>query len=881
MRTDNARVIRLAEYAPPAWLVDSVRLTFELDAENTLVRSHMQLRRNPDAEPGPLVLHGEQLQLEALSINGEPQALDGLDCNDERLQLTLGGAEAELEIVNRIAPAENTALEGLYQSVDFLLTQCEAEGFRKITYFPDRPDVMAEFHVRLEADKQRYPVLLSNGNPGQSGELEGGRHFAEWHDPHPKPSYLFALVAGDLGHIHRDYTTAKGRKVALYIWAEHQNMDQCEFAMDSLVNAMRWDEERFGLNYDLDVYNVVATDDFNMGAMENKGLNIFNSRFVLARSDTATDDDFLGIESVIGHEYFHNWTGNRVTCRDWFQLSLKEGLTVFRDQEFSSDLQSRAVERIGNVRMLRAVQFPEDAGPMAHPVRPAQYQEISNFYTATVYTKGSEVVRMYHTLLGEEGFQNGMRLYFQRHDGQAVTTEDFLAAMADANGRDLSQFQRWYDQAGTPTVQAEVQYDADQATLTLDLRQKLPRLPEQPEPKPLLIPLQIGLLDDQGQALPLALQANEQQAPDQRVLELDKAEQQFVFHNIQQQPVVSLLRGFSAPVKLDMVQSDQDLAFLMAHDSDAFNRWEASQQLACRVILQLQEAIRDGRPMSVPDSITEAFKRVIEDQQADNGLRAEALLLPAESYLAELVDEIDPEAIGRARSQLQKHLARSLRDGWLSLYQSLAPEGEYRFEASEVFRRRLRNLALDYICCGGDEALSTLVSRQFDQADNMSDRMAALRSLCLHEHRGADKALEAFYQQWQSLPLVVNKWLSVQAMRPGAQAVERVGSLLEHPAFSLRNPNKVYALIGGFASGNRRAFHRADGAGYALLADLVLQLDALNPQVAARMVSVFNQWRRFEPDRRERMRQQLERIHAKHGLSRDVGEIVGKALKQQ
>jgi aminopeptidase N len=875
MRTDNARVIRLADYAAPSWKIEKVSLRFELDASCTKVHSHMTLTHH--GGPQELVLHGEQLELLSVKINGEDQPLEQLRCTDEQLCLELPGKKAEVEIVNLISPEKNTALEGLYTSANFLLTQCEAEGFRKITYFQDRPDVMAEFHVRLEADKAQYPVLLSNGNPGERGELAGGLHFAEWHDPHPKPSYLFALVAGDLGHIHQRYTTGQGREVDLYIWAEHRNMDQCDFAMSSLVNAMKWDEERFGLYYDLDVYNVVATDDFNMGAMENKGLNVFNSRFVLARPDTATDDDYLGIESVIGHEYFHNWTGNRVTCRDWFQLSLKEGLTVFRDQEFSSDLQSRAVERIGNVRVLRSAQFPEDAGPMRHPIRPSQYEEISNFYTATVYIKGSEVVRMYHTLLGEEGFQKGMRLYFERHDGQAVTTEDFLAAMADANAVDLSQFQRWYDQPGTPTVQAQGEYDAETQTYRLTLRQQLPDGGDV-TPQPLLIPVRVALLDRQGRAMPLLL--NGQDLGTETVIELTAEEQIIEFEQVTSEPVPSLLRGFSAPVKLDMPTSAEDLAFRMAHDDDDFNRWEAAQQLGCQVIIDLQGAIRQGKPSSVDDTVTEAVARVLADQDADRGLRAEALVLPAESYLAEQVDEIDPDAISRARSQLQKHLAVNLRDQWLETYQAMAPSGDYRFQAEEIFRRRLRNVALDYIACGGDATLAALVSRQYREADNMTDQLAALRSMAMHGHRDADELLEDFYQRFEQQPLVVNKWLSLQAMRPGDGALERMQLLLEHPAFSLRNPNKVNALLGAFASGNRRAFHRKDGAGYVLIADQVLALDALNPQVAARLVSVFNPWRRFETVRQALMREQLERIQAHGELSRDVAEIVGKALRQ-
>ncbi|MDQ2070060.1 aminopeptidase N [Natronospira bacteriovora] len=878
MRGDQSRVIRLSEYSPPAWLVDRVDLRFELDAEKTRVHNRMALRRNPELPPQRLVLDGEGLALESLHLDGQALGAGDYELSDDSLELETDRDELVLEVVNTIHPAANTALEGLYQSADFLLTQCEAEGFRKITWYPDRPDVMSEFRVRLEADKTRYPVLLSNGNPDESGELSGGRHFAEWHDPHPKPSYLFALVAGDLGCIEQDYTTAEGRPVRLRVYAEHRNMDQCDFALESLVNAMRWDEERFGLSYDLDVYNIVATDDFNMGAMENKGLNIFNSRFVLARPDTATDDDYLGIESVIGHEYFHNWTGNRVTCRDWFQLSLKEGLTVFRDQEFSSDRQSRAVKRIEDVRLLRSAQFPEDAGPMAHPVRPPEYEEINNFYTATVYIKGAEVLRMYHSLLGEAGFQKGMHLYFQRHDGQAVTTDDFLAAMADANDVDLSQFARWYEQAGTPVVSVREDWDEAAARYTLTLSQHTPDTAGQTGKQPFFIPVRMGLLDGQGQAMDL--NRDGQPLGRDTVLALTEREQSFTFDEVHERPVPSLLRGFSAPVKLDHDQDDAALAHLMAHDDDDFNRWDAGQRLASRAILAAHEAILEGRPAAFPESIDRAFAALLADDKADPGLRAEAFKLPTEVWLAEQVEVVDPGAIAEARDALKAHLAERFRDDWRRLHEATRVSGPYRVTPEAIQQRKLNAVALDYLICDAGQADLERARQCFDEADNMSEQMAALRAIVLNGQSLSDQVLDAFYTQWQSQPLVVDKWFALQAMREDGDVLARVRELREHPAFSIRNPNKVRALFGSFANGNRRAFHARDGQAYEMMADVVLEVDALNPSIAARLVSVFNPWRRFEPVRRERMQAQIQRIAAADGLSRDVGEIVRRALAE-
>lgn len=877
MRNQSARTVRLSDYQPPAWWVASVALRFELGRETTRVHSHLKLQRNPERDARELWLDGEKLELESLWLDGRELGADEYRLEEHGLAIPLEADNAEVTTVSRIHPQQNTELEGLYTSADFLLTQCEAEGFRRITWFPDRPDIMARYRVRLEADREQFPVLLSNGNPVAEGELDDGRHYVEWEDPHPKPSYLFALVAGDLGWIERYVTTSRGREVRLRIYAEHRNMDLCDYALESLVAALRWDEERFGLNCDLDVYNVVATDDFNMGAMENKGLNIFNSQFVLARADTATDEDFLGIESVIGHEYFHNWTGNRVTCRDWFQLSLKEGLTVFRDQEFSADRNSPAVKRIEDVRLLRAAQFPEDAGPMAHPVRPAEYQEISNFYTATVYIKGAEVVRMVHTLLGEEGFQLGMRRYIDHHDGQAVTIDDFLNAMADANQRELGQFRRWYDQAGTPVVHVSEDYDPEAGCLRLHLRQELPRTAADGPREPMLIPIRIGLLDTDGNSLPVRLAGEANHRGTSLVLELREREQTWTFEALPGRPVVSLLRGFSAPVRLEYPQDDAELAHLMAHDGDDFNRWEAGQRLGARVLLEMTDAIRAGREPAIPGEIEQAFAALLQDANADDGLRAEALDLPGESWLAEQVAEIDPVAIHRARGRLKQHLARSFEPDWQALYHDKAVAGPYRVVAGDIFRRRLRNRALDYLAAGGG-AGARLVAEQLAGADNMTDRMAALGAMARHGLAGVDEALEEFLADWRDYPLVVNKWLALQAVRPDGDPLARIRELLRHDAFSLTNPNNVRALLGAFARRNPVGFHREDGAAYELLADRVLELDGLNPQMAAQLVGVFNPWKRMEAVRRDRMRTQLERIAEQGGLSRDVDEIVSRAL---
>jgi aminopeptidase N len=732
----------------------------------------------------------------------------------------------------------------------------------------------------IRADKGKFPVLLSNGNPIWRGDLDDGRHFVTWEDPFPKPSYLFALVAGNLAEISGQFTTATGRNVALRFYVEPRNREKVDHALRSLQQAMRWDEEVFGLEYDLDIYMVVAVDDFNMGAMENKGLNVFNSKYVLASPATATDADYQGIEGVIGHEYFHNWTGNRVTCRDWFQLSLKEGLTVFRDQEFSADMGSRAVKRIEEVRLLRNHQFPEDAGPMAHPVRPESYQEINNFYTVTVYNKGAEVIRMYHTLLGAEGFRKGMDLYFERHDGQAVTTDDFLAAMADANGADLSQFARWYSQAGTPTVQVEDDYDAERHCYSLSFRQSCPATPGQTGKLPLHLPVRVGLLAADGRELPLRLANEPEAAGPSRVLELRQAVETFHFAGIEARPIPSLLRGFSAPVHLEYPYTDAELGFLMARDPDPFTRWDAGQQLSSRVLLELVASLQQNRPLVLSEQLLAAFSLTLQDQDSDPALLGLALTLPAESYLAELMEIADPIAIHRARQFVRSTLATQLNSQLLAVFHANRSQGPYTADALDCGRRILKNTALTYLMAAPGPESVQLCLGQLQSADNMTDTLAALTALANSEVAERDSALAAFYHHWQDDPLVIDKWLTLQATAARPGTLHQVKTLLGHPAFNLKNPNKVRALIGSFAHGNQAGFHATDGSGYEFIGDRVIELDPLNPQVAARLVSAFNRWRKFDPSRQQQIVRQLQRIAGVVGLSNNVREIVEKTLPE-
>ncbi|MBE0596364.1 MAG: aminopeptidase N [Desulfuromonadales bacterium] len=876
---EQPTTIRLRDYRPPAYLVETIDLHFDLAEEQTRVTARQSLRRHPQAVGAPaLELHGCQLQLQMLRLDGRVLTAADYRIEGEILTILQVPEQFSLEVETLIHPAANTALEGLYLSNDIFCTQCEAEGFRRITFFPDRPDVLARFTTTLVADREKYPVLLANGNRVDGGLLEGGRHFARWDDPFPKPAYLFALVAGNLVKVEDTFVTRSGRKVVLQIWIEERNRDKCDHAMRSLQKAMRWDEETFGLEYDLDIYMIVAVDHFNMGAMENKGLNIFNSKYVLASPQTATDADFQAIEEVIGHEYFHNWTGNRVTCRDWFQLSLKEGLTVFRDQEFAADMTSRAVKRIEDVRLLRNAQFPEDAGPMAHPVRPDAYVEINNFYTSTVYNKGAEVIRMYQTLLGRDGFRRGLVLYLQRHDGQAVTVEDFLAAMAEANGTDLGQFMRWYTQAGTPLVKVTRQWDAATGTLTLTCTQSTPPTPGQPSKEPFHLPLTVGLLANDGRDLPLQLAGEDATAGPTRVLELRQAAESFRFTGLPAGCVPSVLRSFSAPVRLETDLSEEETAFLFAHDSDSFNRWEAGQQLATRMLLRLIAEQRSGRPIVIDPTFLQAFRRALGDPAADPALLSLALSLPTEIYLAEQLTEVDPEAIHQVREAIRHQLAEALRPEFLRGYGAGTETTPYSPEPAAVGRRSLKNLCLAYLMTLGDEQARALCLTQYRQGNNMTDVLAALSCLAQTDLAERPEVLADFYSRWQTEPLVVDKWFTLQATSRRSQTLVEVEELTRHPAFSRKNPNRVRALVGAFAQANPARFHTSDGAGYRFLADQVLALDPLNPQVAARLVSPLSRWRRLEAGRQAMMQKELQRIAAAPGLSRDVYEIVSKSL---
>ena len=879
MKNTTGSMVYRKDYKPWPWSMTKATLRFEIGDESTRVVSVLELEPNPHAAASETIeLDGQGLELVSVVLDGN-RLEDEVSLGEDRLLIEAGQGPHLLETEVLIHPDRNTALEGLYRSGDFLLTQCEAEGFRKITWFPDRPDVMTTFDVTVEADRERYPVLLSNGNAVESGELEGGRHWVRWVDPFAKPSYLFALVAGDLECVEGGFTTCSGREVQLKFYVEKENTDKCGHALESLINAMKWDEDRFGLEYDLDVYHVVATNDFNMGAMENKSLNIFNSKYVLASPETATDADYQGIEGVIGHEYFHNWTGNRVTCRDWFQLTLKEGLTVFRDQEFTSDMQSSAVKRIHDVRALRSRQFPEDAGPMAHPIRPDKYKEISNFYTMTVYQKGAEIIRMYHTLLGEEGFRRGMDLYFERHDGEAVTCDDFLAAMSDANGVGLSRFSRWYGQSGTPVVKASSTYDAERETWTLHLSQATPATHDQADKQALLIPVKTGLLTQAGSGIPPRPADGSRVDGDSVLLILDETEKSFVFEQVPERPVPSLLRDFSAPVSLKYDYSEEELAVLMAKDSNPFARWEAGQRLLQRSILDNVERRAAGTGMEISEGLVVAMETLLSDASTDPALVAEAITLPDEEYLAELVEEVDVDGIHAARSFVKSRLAARLGSLLKERYDSTADRGPFDKSRAAIARRSLRNACLSYLLeTPGGEGIA---GRQLDESSNMTDTLAALRGLAWVGAGSAPAALEAFEQRWRDDALVMDKWFAIQASVPGVATLERVQLLMEHPAFSIRNPNKLRSLVGVFAMMNPTGFHAADGSGYRFHADQVLALDALNPQMAARMAGAFNAWTRYDEGRRALMKTELERIAGKTGLSPDVSEIIGNALNME
>lgn len=879
MRDASPQTVYLKDYTPPEYLIDQIELDFDLDEQRTRVRAKMNVRRNPQsaADSVALRLWGEELQLLSIAVDGRPLRDSEYLVGDEALIIHEAPQDRPFEILieNLINPQANTALEGLYLSSSMLCTQCEAQGFRKITWFLDRPDVMSRFKTTLVADKAKYPVLLSNGNKTGSGELDNNRHWVSWEDPFAKPCYLFALVAGQLECVADEFVTMSGRRIALEIFVEQHNIDKCSHAMQSLKNAMRWDEETYGLEYDLDLYMIVAVDHFNMGAMENKGLNVFNTKFVLARPDTATDSDYEHIEGVIGHEYFHNWSGNRVTCRDWFQLSLKEGFTVFRDQQFSGDMTSPAVKRIEDVNALRTRQFAEDAGPLAHPVRPEAYIEINNFYTLTVYEKGAEVVRMLHTLLGAEGFRKGCDLYFQRHDGQAVTCEDFVKALEDANGVEFGQFRRWYSQAGTPLLAVEQDYDTAGGRLQLTLRQSCPPTPNQPVKQPLHIPVKLGLLNPDGTPATFEF-AGERH--NEVTLNLTEAEQRFSFGNLAGQPVVSLLRGFSAPVTLKMPRSLDELAFLLSHDSDTFNRWEAGQQLATQAIFQLIDSIELGRPLQLEPIVVEAYRKVLADTGGDLSYQALLLALPEESYLSGQMAVIDVEAVHQAREFVKKTLAISLADQFLELYRQYHRDESGCFDAGAVGRRRLKNTCLSYLSKLETPDSHRLAEQQFRGARNMTDQISALAAIVNSHHPDKADCLDSFYRQWQQEALVIDKWFTLQATSSMPNTFANVQNLMRHPAFDMKTPNRVRALVGAFSQSNPLHFHAANGEGYRFLADRVIELNALNPQIASRMVSGLAQWRRYDANRQSLMKQELQRIVATEQLSKDVYEIASKSL---
>ena len=884
MKDPRPQPIYRRDYRPPDYWIDTVDLRFELGDELTLVTATLAVRRNEHSGPGPkpLELHGEKLELRSVSLDGRVLEPSEYQADDKTLRIASVPARFELTTTVAIKPQHNTELEGLYRSGSTFCTQCEAEGFRKITYFLDRPDVMSRYTTTIEADAKAYPVLLSNGNRVDEGSLENGRHFVKWEDPFPKPSYLFALVAADLRCHAGTYTTKSGRDVALEIWVEPQNVDACEHALESLKKSMKWDEETFGLEYDLDIYMIVAVRDFNMGAMENKGLNVFNEKFILARPETATDDDYEAIEGVVAHEYFHNWTGNRVTCRDWFQLTLKEGLTVFRDEQFTADMTSAAVKRIQDVRILRTAQFAEDQSPTAHPIRPDSYIEMNNFYTVTVYNKGAEVVRMYHTLLGPEGFRKGMDLYFERHDGNAVTCDDFRAAMADANGVDLDQFARWYTQAGTPVVEAEGTHDPGKKTYTLTLRQRAPANVDAEQWQPMHVPLSAGLVGPDGDDLRLDVVSDPEQTVELRdtsaLLELKRPEQRFVFRDVEHPPVPSLLRGFSAPVKLRIERSIDELAFLIGHDSDPFCRWDAAQSLAQALLLESATAHGRGQRLDLDPRFIEAWGKVLTDPELDGSLKALTLTLPDERLLGQAQDVVDVDGLYLARQNASKSLAQAHGETLRSLYDSTAAKGSYSNDQGEVTRRRLRNTVLGLMVRGDVPGGVERALQQYRKADNMTDAQAALECLVDTEGDPRIEALQSFHEKWKGYPLVIDKWFAVQALSSRSEAVDAVMALWEHPDFTPRNPNRVRALVGTFAVRNQTRFHGSDGRGYGFVADKILELDKINPQVSARLVSAFSQWRRFDSDRQAKMKAELRRIVNAPKLSTDVYELASKML---
>ncbi|MFT0891118.1 aminopeptidase N [Pseudochelatococcus sp. G4_1912] len=878
MRNDNAPLIRLEDYRPTDYLIDTVDLTIKLHPTATTVISRLALRPNPEGQAGAsLALDGDELNFASISLNGTQLAANAYTASPQQLVLHHPPQEAfTLSIETSINPTANTKLMGLYRSSGTYCTQCEADGFRRITYFLDRPDVLSVYTTRIEADVDT-PLLLGNGNLRETGALDSGRHFAVWDDPFPKPCYLFAIVGGDLDKVEDIFTTVSGRKVTVAVYVERGKRERAWYALDSLQRSMHWDETVFGREYDLDVFNVVAVSDFNMGAMENKGLNVFNDKYVLASEDTATDGDYANIEAVIAHEYFHNWTGNRITCRDWFQLCLKEGLTVFRDQEFSSDERSRPVKRISDVRTLRSAQFPEDGGPLAHPVRPRAYKEINNFYTATVYEKGAELIRVLKILIGPDNFRRGMDLYFDRYDGTAATIEQFIASFAEASGSDLAAFSQWYEQAGTPRVTARGVYDAAAKTYCLTLSQTTAPTPGQAEKQPMVIPVALGLIGESGRELALETADN---TVENGVLILDTPERSVTFTNVTERPVPSLLRGFSAPVTLDIDLSDDDLLVLFAHDTDAFNQWQAAQTIASRIIIRAVEQVRAGKPAEVPAKLAEALDRFLDAHaQRDPAFAAQVLSLPGEADIArEIGENIDPDAIHAARKAVRQSLGRALADKLAELYASLTINAPFSPDATQAGQRALRNAVLDLLTTGDAFRGEALARAQFDAANNMTERLGALATLAHVPGEARETALAAFAERYKDDPLVLDKWFALQASIPETSTLERVKGLLNHPAFSLSNPNRTRALIGSFAMANATQFARADGAGFAFLADMIISLDSTNPQVASRLSTAFRTWKTLEPTRRAQAEAALRRIAAKSPLSPDVADIVNRSL---
>ncbi len=879
---EQPQTIYLKDYRPPAYTVETIHLTVDLQPVETRVTSKTVLSPMDGTEAGTaLVLHGEDQKLVSVTVNGTALSEDGYTVDDESLTIHSPGlnADAKIELVieSEIAPGKNKALEGLYMSNGMYCTQCEAEGFRNITYYLDRPDVLAVFTTKIIADKASCPILLSNGNPVGSGDLPDGRHWAEWHDPFPKPSYLFALVAGNLVAVTDTFKTMSGRNIDLRIYVEPGNEDRCDYAMESLKNSMAWDEEAYGREYDLDIFMIVAVADFNMGAMENKGLNIFNAKYILARSDTATDVDYALIEGIIGHEYFHNWTGNRITCRDWFQLSLKEGLTVFRDQQFSSDMRSAPVKRIADVRNLRAGQFPEDGGPLAHPVQPKAYMEINNFYTATVYEKGAEVIRMMHTLLGPEKFRKGTDLYFERHDGEAATVDDFVKSMEDASGVDLSQFRRWYDQSGTPEIEVSENYDADANAYDITFTQNHPATPDKQAKQNLHVPINMALLSASGTELPLALEGETSaDTPTNRVISLTEKSQTFRFKSVSEKPIPSLFRGFSAPVTITGAAANDHQTEIMTFDRDPFSRWDASQQFATRLLLDLADE-KPGADERI-SSLIEAFGRALADDSLDHAFVAQMLAIPSEGELAQAATPVNVDGLHTARERVLSDVARALEGELNNTYQRLTSNEPYSPDAASAGRRSLRNAALSYLSQLETPETDQLVANQYKTADNMTDKVAALALLADSKNAERSAALADFCEDWKDDPVVIDKWLRIQAVTKDDTTLDTIRGLTEHPVFSWERPNRVYALIGAFGFANHSQFHRADGEGYKFLEEAVLRLNKSNPQIAARISSVFESWRRYDQDRQNKARESLERIASADKLSRNVFEIVSKTL---